>query len=61
LSSRKTWRRCTGAGIAVLTTLERPEDAAVLLAWDVDALESDDPAMVVAAVRRLRQCAGGSR
>lgn len=43
------------AGIAVLTTLERPEDAARLLAWGVDVLESGDPAMVVAAIRRAGQ------
>jgi glycerophosphoryl diester phosphodiesterase len=40
-----------GAGAAVLTTLARPEDAPRLLAWGVDVFESDDPAMVVAALR----------
>lgn len=43
------------ADIAVLTTLEGPEDAARLLAWGVDVLESGDPAMVVAAIRRAGQ------
>ncbi len=43
------------ADVAVLTTLERPEAAAGLLAWGVDVLESDDPGMVVAAIRRARQ------
>lgn len=39
------------AEVAALTTLERPEDAARLLAWGLDVLESDDPAMAVAAIR----------
>jgi glycerophosphoryl diester phosphodiesterase len=37
--------------VAALTTLERPEDASRLLSWGLDALESDDPRMVVAAIR----------
>jgi hypothetical protein len=39
------------ADVAALTTLERPEDAARLLSWGLDVLESDDPAMAVAAIR----------
>jgi glycerophosphoryl diester phosphodiesterase len=39
------------AEVAALTTLERPEDAARLLAWGLDVLESDDPGMAVAAIR----------
>src|SRR5579864_105609 len=39
-------------GVAVLTTLERPGDASMLLSWGIDALESADPAMVVAAIRQ---------
>jgi len=38
-------------GAAALTTLDRPEDAARLLSWGLDVLESGDPAMVVAAIR----------
>ena len=45
------------ADVAALTTLERPEDAARLLSWGLDVLESDDPAMAVAAIR----AAAGSR
>ncbi|HET7263766.1 MAG TPA: glycerophosphodiester phosphodiesterase family protein [bacterium] len=45
------------AEVAALTTLERPEDASRLLSWGLDVLESDDPAMVVAAIR----AAHGSR
>lgn len=39
------------AAVAALTTLERPEDAARLLSWGLDVLESEDPGMVTAAVR----------
>ena len=39
------------AEMAVLTTVERPEDAPRLLSWGLDALESGDPAMVAAAIR----------
>jgi glycerophosphoryl diester phosphodiesterase len=39
------------AEVAVLTTLDRPDDARRLLSWGVDALESGDPAMVIAAIR----------
>jgi hypothetical protein len=39
------------ADVAVLTTLDRPDDARRLLSWGIDALESGDPAMVVAAIR----------
>jgi glycerophosphoryl diester phosphodiesterase len=39
------------AEVAALTTLERPEDAARLLSWGLDVLESDDPAMAAAAIR----------
>jgi hypothetical protein len=42
------------ADVAVLTTLERPTDAGMLMAWGVDVLESNDPRMVVEAVRRVR-------
>jgi glycerophosphoryl diester phosphodiesterase len=40
-----------GAGVAALTTLERPDDAGRLLSWGLDALESDDPGAAVAAIR----------
>ena len=39
------------ADVAALTTLDAPGDAPQLLAWGIDALESGDPAMVVAAIR----------
>ena len=39
------------ADVAALTTLERPEDATRLLSWGLDALESEDPGMVAAAIR----------
>jgi hypothetical protein len=39
------------AGVAVLTTLDHPGDAPRLLSWGIDALESGDPAMVIAAIR----------
>jgi glycerophosphoryl diester phosphodiesterase len=42
------------AGVAALTTLERPEEAPRLLSWGIDALESGDPAMVVAAIRAAK-------
>lgn len=38
------------AGVAALTTLERPEDAARLLSWGLDVLECEDPAMAAAAI-----------
>ena len=41
------------ADVAALTTLERPEDAPRLLSWGLDALESDDPGMVAAAIRAV--------
>ena len=39
------------ADVAVLTTLDGPGDASRLLSWGIDALESNDPAMVIAAIR----------
>ena len=39
------------ADVAALTTLDRPQDALRLLSWGLDVLESDDPGMVVAAIR----------
>jgi glycerophosphoryl diester phosphodiesterase len=39
------------ADVAVLTTLDGPADASRLLSWGIDALESSDPAMVIAAIR----------
>jgi len=42
------------AGVAALTTLERPEEAPRLLSWGIDALESGDPAMAVAAIRAAK-------
>jgi glycerophosphoryl diester phosphodiesterase len=38
------------AGVAVLTTLDGPGDASRLLSWGIDALESGDPGMVIAAI-----------
>lgn len=43
--------RLHAADVAALTTLERPDDAARLLSFGLDVLESDDPAMAVAAIR----------
>ncbi|TMI83388.1 MAG: glycerophosphodiester phosphodiesterase [Bacillati bacterium ANGP1] len=39
------------ADVAVLTTLDDPGEARRLLSWGIDALESGDPAKVIAAIQ----------
>jgi glycerophosphoryl diester phosphodiesterase len=39
------------ADVAVLTTLDHPDDAPPLISWGIDVLESGDPTMVIAAIR----------